>query len=138
MTETAHVAKHREQSQSALRSSPSHDADRPDLVALIGEAATVALAEKLGGTRTYVPARFKERHRLVPIIGNEAATALCAAFGGTVIRVPLSRALRAQRYRAQGHSVATIALRLGLTENGVRGLFKRLERQGSAQEEGNN
>lgn len=114
------------------------DCERPELAVLIGVAATVALAERLGGTRLYVPARFKERHRLASIIGCDAAKALCETFGATVIRVPLSRDLRAQHYRAQGYSVAAIALRLGLTESGVRGLFKRLERQGSAQQERNN
>lgn len=114
------------------------NADRPDLVGLIGETATLALAEKLGGTRLYVPARIKERHRLVPIVGIDAARALCGAFGATVIRVPLSRDLRAMHYRAQGCSVALIALRLGLTESGVRGLFKRLEKQREGQLERKN
>jgi hypothetical protein len=49
------------------------------------------------------------------------------------IRVPLSRDLRATHYRAQGCSFAVIARRLGLTESGVRGLFKRLETQQATQ-----
>ncbi|HQS96246.1 MAG TPA: hypothetical protein PK823_07085, partial [Novosphingobium sp.] len=54
------------------------------------------------------------------------------------IVVVAAHGLRAMHYRAQGCSVALIALRLGQTESGVRGLFKRLEKQRADQLERKN
>lgn len=98
---------------------------------IVGAAAAIALAEALGGTRIYVPARMKGSHRLARIAGIEAARALSEACKGCCIRVPLERDLRAAHYRALGLSHARIAHRLGLTENGVQSLLKRLQAQKS-------
>jgi DNA-binding NarL/FixJ family response regulator len=98
-----------------------------ELVALIGESALIALAEAFGGTRLYVPATLDDSHRIVRAIGPDAAQALCRQFGPATIRVPLAREPRAVRYRSEGLSNARIAARLGLTEGGVSGLFKRID-----------
>jgi len=100
-----------------------------ELGELIGKSATIALAEAFGGTRLYVPRRVAAEHVIARTIGLKPAEALCRTFGQLTIRVPLARELRARRLREQGMSNAKIAVSLGLTEGGVRGLFKRLERQ---------
>lgn len=100
--------------------------DGNDLVDVIGEAATIALAEEFAGTRLYVPAQVDGRHRITFAIGQKAADALCAQYGPAPIRVPLLRELRAEYHRMKGLSHAQIAVRLGLTEKGVAKLFKRL------------
>lgn len=100
-----------------------------DLVEIVGEAAAVALAENFGGTRLYVPQRLKDCHPIVRAIGADAGKALVEAFHTSTIKVPLARELRARHYRAAGLSHAKIAARLGLTESGVRGLFKRIDAQ---------
>ncbi len=105
---------------------------RFNMQGIVGATAAIALAEALGGTRIYVPARMKDSHRLAKIAGIEAARALSQACKGSCIRVPLERDLRALHYRAQGFGHARIARRLGLTENGVQSLLKRLQAQQSA------
>ena len=96
------------------------------LVALIGEVATIRLAEAYGGTRLYVPARLADDHPIASAVGMSAASVLSKAFASSSIRVPLARDLRAEHYRQEGLSHARIAVRLGLTEGGVQSLFKRL------------
>lgn len=98
------------------------------LISIIGKAATIALAERFAGTRLYIPRRVKPEHAISLAIGYEAARMLCENCGPGTIRVPLARDLRASQYRAEGLSNARIAVRLGLTESGVRSLLKRLER----------
>ena len=91
----------------------------------------MALFVRFAGTRLYVPARVKGDHAITRAIGWEAALSLSESYGGTTIRIPLGRELRAKHYRSQGASNARIAAYLGLTEGGVRNLFKRLERRAS-------
>lgn len=98
----------------------------PELQALIGETAMVALAEAFGGTRLYVPQRITQRHEIARAIGMEAAKQLSDRLAPDVIPVPLARELRARHYRAvEGLSNAQIARRLGITERGVNKLFAR-------------
>lgn len=103
------------------------EAGQGELVDVIGEAGLIALAEAFGGRRLYVPLRVNDRHPITVAIGVEATQRLCHHFAASIIRVPLARELRAARYRSEGLSNARIAARLGLTEGGVRSLFKRLE-----------
>lgn len=116
-------------------SSPSmpHTGNRTgvELVGLIGEAATIALAEQFGGTRLYVPMRTKDTHPIARAIGRHAAVILCGHYGPSTIRIPLLREMRAKHYRNNGLSNAKIAVCLGLTESGVGTLFKRLEGRSS-------
>lgn len=105
----------------------SNLAGRKMLVAAIGEAAMISLAEQFGGTRLYVPSRLGESHPIARAIGAEAAQALRTYVGAPgYVRVPLARDLRATKYRAEGLSNGRIAARLGLTEGGVLTLFNRL------------
>lgn len=101
-----------------------------NLSQIIGEEATVSLLEEFAGTRVYVPRQVRENSRLTRAIGREAAQALCDRFASDTIRVPLGRELRAKHYRHRGLSDARIAARLGLTESGVRTLFKRMGSEG--------
>lgn len=114
--------------QSALAGKGACDlAGRKLLVAAIGEAAMIALAEQFGGTRLYVPSRVGVSHPIACAIGSEAAEALRTYVGAPgYVRVPLARELRATKYRGEGLSNGRIAVRLGLTEGGVVSLFKRL------------
>lgn len=116
-----HAPEHHESHGAKLESS--------DLAAIVGDAAMVALADEFGGRRLYVPVRVGETHRIVRTIGMDAAQRLCDRCQFTVIRIPLARDLRAAHYRARGWSNAKIAKHLGLSENGVAGIFKRLARQ---------
>lgn len=59
----------------------------PDLVAIVGEDAAIALCQEYGGLCVYVTKR-PERSKLVPVIGHVAAESLCAAFGGEEIMLP--------------------------------------------------
>jgi len=97
-----------------------------ELVEVVGEEAAIALADRFGGTRLYIPAKIREDHRIARAIGRKAAGKLCAYYSPVTIRVPILRKLRAVRYRAEGLSDAKIARLLGITENGVGRLFKRV------------
>jgi hypothetical protein len=99
----------------------------PELLALIGEAALVRLAEAFGGTRLYVPRTIAPDSELVRAIGVEPAQRLCERLAPDVIKVPLARELRARHYRAAGRSNARIASALGITERAVEKLFQRMD-----------
>ncbi len=95
------------------------------LKAILGEDGLANLAQALGGTRVYIPWNLHDDHDVVQAIGREPADKLSRALAPATIRVPLARVERAMYYRRQGLSDAKIALRLGITENGVAKLFKR-------------
>lgn len=99
------------------------------LLRLLGAAGLVALAERRGGTRLYVPKPPALDTDLAREIGQEAAEALADRSGGHYIRVPLARELRARHYRAAGASNAEIARRLGMSESGVDRLFNAMPRK---------
>ena len=93
---------------------------------LLGEELFVKLCQEHGGTRVYVPNFPEAEHGLVETIGMAAARKMADAFGASALRIPLARVDRALHYRAQGMSSAKIARKLGITENGVLRLFKRV------------
>lgn len=101
-----------------------------ELIEVIGEDGLIALANEFAGTRLTVPARVYLDHKILEVIGAAKAKALSKRLGGAVIRVPLARELRAPFFRARGFSNSRIAVRLGITEPGVEGIFKRLREQG--------
>lgn len=101
--------------------------EQSELIEIIGEAATIALADSFAGMRLYIPQKISERHEIRAVVGSQAASALVERLGGTTIRIPLVRELRAKQYRAQGMSNGRIAHRLGMTETGVEKLFTRLK-----------
>ena len=94
------------------------------LLSLLGPAGLIALAEKCGGRRLYVPAAAQGP--FAREIGEPAARRLCDHYAGRYIRVPLARELRARHYRAAGCSNAEIARRLGMSESGVDRLFNAM------------
>ncbi len=98
----------------------------PELATLIGEDAFVRLAEAFGGTRLYVPISINADHEIAKAVGLDAAERLVERLAPDVIKVPLARELRARHYRAAGHSNAQIARKIGITESGVEGLFRRM------------
>lgn len=102
-----------------------------ELVEVIGKEGVIALAEKFGGTRLYVPKTVEIDSEIVQAIGLDAAGALSARYAPDVIRIPLAREYRAVHYRCQGYSNAKIAVKLGLTESGVNRIFKRLVARGT-------
>lgn len=95
------------------------------LQAILGMEGYVRFCQTLGGTRVYVSHRFSDEHAAIGAIGRELADKLSRAMAPATIRVPLARRERALFFRNQGLSDAGIALKLGITENGVGKLFKR-------------
>ena len=51
-----------------------------DIARAAGEAAALALAANVGGTRVYIPAAVDDEHWLVKAVGRAAADKICAAF----------------------------------------------------------
>ena len=92
----------------------------------LGETGFVALCQQLGGTRVYISRQMQDRSVVVRAVGHVAAERLRVEFAPATIRVPLGHSERAAFYRKQGLSHAHIALRLGMTENGVAKLLKRV------------
>lgn len=96
---------------------PPPPAELDYLVRPLGAAATLALIERHGGTRLYVPRAPSAE--LLACLGAEAAAALCAEWGGNYLKPPLAKGWRALVYRAAGDSYSQIARRLGCTEKAV-------------------
>lgn len=105
-----------------------------EIAAVAGEAAAVALVAQVGGTRVYIPARFKDEHWLVECIGRPAALKLAAHFSasgtGDYIVVPLAgggaypqlrRAIakRVHELDKDGKSAPQIAREVGVTQRTV-------------------
>lgn len=98
------------------------------LKALLGVDALVALAERFGGRRLYIPQTIGPEHEIAAAIGTEEAAKLSRRYSLAYIRVPLARDLRARHYRARGLSNGEICSKLGITETGVDKLFARMDR----------
>ena len=93
------------------------------LKAALSEEEYIALLERFAGVRLYISA--KPAGILPKAIGLDAAQRLKEAFGQATIRVPLDRETLVKHYAANGMSAASIARRLGLTENGVGKIAER-------------
>jgi hypothetical protein len=97
-----------------------------DLRAIIGEAATDTLCERLGGTRIYIPIVPTASSRLVLAVGHGPAARLCDAMPGTTLRLP-SRSSQASQARREailydlrrGQPIHEIANRHGVTDSHV-------------------
>lgn len=105
---------------------PANHVTHGEMIDLIGVEALIALAEKFGGTRLYIPQRVYLDCRILKLVGTDAARKLSERYGRTMVKVPLARELRATHYREQGLSNAKIAVRFGMTETGVERLFQRI------------
>lgn len=98
------------------------------LQALLGPGPFVALCERFGGRRLYVPQSLDADSPIVQAVGADAAAKLMRRYSLAFLRVPLAREHRARHYRAQGFSNGAIATKLGMTETGVDKLFARMDR----------
>lgn len=106
-----------------------------EIAHIAGAPAAIALAERAGGQRVYIPARVSGDHWLVDCVGRDAAERICAHFrlngrGGQQIDVPLASAgayaqLRRRIARdihkldREGHSAREIARRVGVSQRTV-------------------
>lgn len=91
---------------------------------LIGPDGALELIEAAGGTCVYVPREPSAGSPLTKMVGIERARALAAEYGGEEIRVPLCKVWRAWCYRAQGYSLAAIAVKLNCLDNTVRRMLR--------------
>ena len=94
-----------------------------ELTECIGLSHALALVERYGGTRVWIPAKYDPEHSLVTVIGATAAKALIGRYALGQIMIPRcavamraarDEALRA-RYRA-GATARTLAREFRLTE----------------------
>lgn len=101
------------------------------LVNLIGHDAAIALIERYGGTRIYVP--HKPNTVLTELLGQEAAATLAKTHGGNEkFKVPLCpdlKRLAALTLWDQGLSAPKIARRIGRHEETVRRWIAQAEAQ---------
>ncbi|WP_244617918.1 hypothetical protein [Rhizobium sp. RU35A] len=95
-----------------------------ELIDLLGEEGFIRLVEAFGGTRLYVPIH-SERSSLGTLIGPENAALLSKRYARIFLKVPVSKTLRAIRYREAGLSNPDIATRLVITESAVEQIFRR-------------
>jgi len=97
-----------------------------ELVDLVGVTATLAVVQRWGGIRLYVPSSPPSGHPLVETIGQEAADEIATAFPGERLEVPrasaLVRELRDREIRAAYPDVsqAQLARHYGLTQRQIR------------------
>lgn len=96
---------------------PTNEVKR--LVQLVGPAAALAVIERWGGTRLYVPKNPSANAELNRAAGAEGARNLAAAYGGDFLKVPRAVRWRILAYRTMGLSYAQIARRAGCTEKHV-------------------
>ncbi|MBX3506863.1 MAG: hypothetical protein KF895_15390 [Parvibaculum sp.] len=112
-----------------------------ELAELIGVEAALALADAVGGTRTYFPKSVGDDHWLLKTLGSEAAAAICNRYGGNYLTLPLgpNRGIAAMRRRrdaalAAGASADEAARQSGYT---VRSVYRRKAQLGTlAQQRG--
>lgn len=104
---------------------PPPTAEVAHLVKLIGAEATLALVERWGGTRLYVPDQAHPRADLWAVVGADAARYLSERYGREQIDVPVARQWRILVYRGQGMSHAKIARATGSSERNVRRVLAR-------------
>ena len=106
-----------------------------EIAEVAGEAAAVAIAARVGGTRVYIPARVNDDHWLVECAGRRAADLICKHFAtegrlGQRIDVPLAgggaypqlrRALARRIHQLDGENLSSreIAMRVGISQRGV-------------------
>jgi hypothetical protein len=97
-----------------------------EIADVIGVAGAISLAQKVGGTRIYIPGGITAQHWLADTIGHGPAEKLCAKFASCNIYIPLGPASatgaaarqRTETVRAmtdEGLSAPTIARRIGVS-----------------------
>jgi hypothetical protein len=110
--------------------------DLPGVLSEMAHATSVAsalkVAQAVGGTRVYIPARVQEDHWLCHIVGHADAKAICAAIApaqsGLDILVPMGPTSHIMRWRKtqalidKGLPKREIARAVGIHERGVQRL----------------
>lgn len=67
-----------------------------ELASAIGEPLALALSQRFGGTRLYVPRTISDGHPICVALGREGAKRLAAYAGGGELSVPKQAARRAR------------------------------------------
>ncbi|SOC82857.1 hypothetical protein SAMN05421890_1279 [Ensifer adhaerens] len=99
-----------------------------DLRHLLGDEDAFRFFENFAGCRVYIPWKWEVLHAdLSEVLTEGAIKKLSADYGGTYIACPMARDFRALQYLGLKMSYRQIALRLGMTENGVYKIKARLE-----------
>ncbi|MDI4664694.1 helix-turn-helix domain-containing protein [Xanthobacter autotrophicus] len=104
---------------------PTREVSR--LARLIGPEPTLALVERWGGTRLYVPSPIPEGHEIWHVVGVDAARYLAERYGHGQMMVPVARRWRVLVYRARGMSYAQIARAVGGSERSVYRILSETE-----------
>ena len=90
-----------------------------ELYEIVGQAGLLALIERYGGTRLYVPQTILEGAELAQIVRLAPARRLAKRYGGDTLAIGLCKEWRAHVLRREGHTLAQIARRVGMTEGAV-------------------
>lgn len=107
-----------------------------DIARIAGFPAALAIAERWGGTRLYVPMadKLESDHPLVEVVGIDAARAIAEYLGGDRPEIAkadrymtLRRNVLIRTERAQGYSQAALALRHHLSERQIRNILGEAE-----------
>jgi hypothetical protein len=99
---------------------PRPPAELRYLTEILGVEATLALIERRGGTRLWVPRTYRAKSEFTAEFGEAAARQLVRRFGGErTLKVPLCKWWRARVYDARGLTYPQIARKLGCSETTV-------------------
>lgn len=94
-----------------------------EIASVIGDEATLRLAEHFGGTRIYVPQKIGAHHPIAVAIGMDAAKLLSEHFFGVRFDLPLRQGQREKVCRLKKDQPrlthAEIALKVGVNERSV-------------------
>ncbi|WP_070998512.1 hypothetical protein [Brucella inopinata] len=104
-----------------------------ELRGYLGDDAFLKLVERFAGKRLFIAKLCRQKPSQVEcLINRRTAEILSRYYGGSYVNVPMARSFRAVRYRNQGLSNSRIAVKLGITENGVEKIFQRLKQNSGA------
>ena len=106
-----------------------------ELVDQIGVSETLALVERFGGTRLYVPVKYDPLSELIGIIGHKAAASLVQYAAGDVFDLPKGdaaiRAVRNRRilekWQSGDRTQRQLAIEYHLTERQIRTICAGLD-----------
>ena len=102
-----------------------------DLIAFIGREKLLALQQRFGGSRIYIPAKAEPDGELAELVGEQAAKTLSAVYGPTLLHIGTSlakqeRNRRIVTARQLGAPIRDVAQRYGLTARSVRKITQGL------------
>jgi hypothetical protein len=101
---------------------PSHSPEFGNVAGIIGDAATMALCERFGGVRLYIPRHISPTNPIAQAVGIDAANRLAEYLHGTNIDLPKAYLGRRRviEMKGQGFNARQIALATGYTDRHVR------------------